>query len=121
MVAMTVVAVSLVGILSAFQQNTRLCGVGADYATAARLAERMLTNLQVDDDLKPTTELETGDFGKPFPRFSWTREIREVELNETPFLEARLAVLFTRRGTTRELSLRTLKLKPQETEEEKKP
>lgn len=77
MVALSIMALVLVGVFHLQSQNVAL-GVRARFnAIAPMLAGRITTEIISDPDA--LTSPDSGDFGDDFPGYSWASEVSDVE------------------------------------------
>jgi general secretion pathway protein I len=81
MVATILLAIGVVGALSAFSSATHATAVAEETHTAALLAQQQMTQIELQPD-SLTGGDQQGDFGDSYPGFRWQQSIEPTEYQD---------------------------------------
>lgn len=78
-VATLLLAIGVVGALAAFTSSTNASAVAEKIQTASLLAQRHLTETELQADSLSTGE-QSGDFGEDYPGFRWRQRVESTDI-----------------------------------------
>ena len=76
MVALVIIAITVISVLGMQSQSVSLAGEARFYTTASLLAQGKMAEIEVKD--LETFSSDSGDFGEEFPGYTWRVEVRDV-------------------------------------------
>lgn len=98
MVAMAILAISLVSIFHLQSQSISMATDSRFMTTAALLAQSKMVEVEAKPYL--SNQIEAGDFGADYPQYTWQLQIRDTQLPQFKKIEITITnKLFLRRGT----------------------
>jgi general secretion pathway protein I len=105
MVAMAILAMSLVAIYRLQSQSISLATESRFKTSAALLAQSKMADIEASSSTVLTNRTESGDFGPDYPQYTWLLEITDTELAQFKKLDVKVTNRNFISGGTYELIL----------------
>lgn len=80
-VATFLLAIGILGVMTAVSTGVRSTGLSEHIQTAAFLAQRKLSDIELNSDTLARSGGQQGDFGSDFPEYHWKSEVNPSEFS----------------------------------------
>ena len=85
MIAVSILAIALVGVLQLQSQSISMSSEARFKTTAALLAQGKMAEIESSQSLSSRTE--TGEFGPDFPQYNWRLEVADTQIPQFKRIE----------------------------------